>query len=300
MKLQVAFRDTGHVEKGYRTVILAGLVEFQDNDPSCPALPEGMIGSFVMDMARGPGGLRPSMVASLDRYRFPKDCWGHRPTAGTDLTAMVTQSVWGVPTCRGHCEMFLLKSLVEPSRPGLAVMAATGIVAIAAESQVDQDGIFQCSWDQDRFVYEGRLGEDLRPEWGAPTMAGRTRGHALRQFLREPVWGFGDEPVSLPWQMPLGFAEQFDEYLRLALLDEKSDEETAAHAELRKRMATEAMDNVDRDPMFKGMLRGLKERGLLRLAAMPMTRDECVTQEKAAAELLREAMDRTETLTPGP
>lgn len=284
MKIQVAFRDTGHVENGFRTVIATGFVEFPDN-ADAPEVPDGMIGEFVFDMVEDRGALRPSMAVDADRYRSPKDRWGHRPGAETPVAGMVTESVWKSPWFNGGGELFLRRTLVEPSEGGLAVMCAAGLVALRGEIPVDQDSIFQLAHDGERFFYEGRIGEDVRPEWGKPGLAEAMRGEALAGFLRYPSWGFGAEPVALGWHMSLEFAEAYDRYRTLALEDDRDEWDEREHGDLRKRMAGEGMDQIDRDPSFRAYLKEMAQRGLVsgRVAA-PETRNAIELREAAAHE----------------
>jgi len=286
MKIQIAFRDTGHVENGFRTVIATGLVEVPDS-PDSPEVPEGMIGEFVLDMVKENGALRPSMAVDKDVYRTPKDRWGHRPWPETAVPGMVTESVWKSPWFNGSCELFLRRSLVEPSAEGLAVMCAAGLVALKGQAPVDQDSIFQLSHDGERFLYEGRIGEEVRPDWGKPGLAAAMRGEALAGFLRTPTWGFGDEPVGLGWHMSLEFAEAYDRYRTLALIDGRDEWDEREHEELLKRMSDEGMNQLDRDPAFRAYMKRMDGLGFIpRSVAMPETRTDLARRNRAAREVM--------------
>lgn len=295
MKLQIAFRDTGHVENGFKTVVAIGLIEFRDL-PGGSEAPEGMIGEFIVDMVNDQGALRPCQAVDQERYRFPKDRWGHKPWPETSAPDMITESVWKAPWFNGGSEFFLLRTRVEPSSEGLAVMCMAGLVAVKGQLQVNQDSVFQMDHDGERFVFEGKVGEDLRPEWGAPELATKLRGCAFSSFLRQPVWGFGTEPVGIGWHMSLPFAEAFDRYRDLALKDKRDEWEEGEHAVLLKRMSAAGMANVDRDPAFRSYLKEMDGRGLVpRSVAMPETRAQLESRERVAAEVLSQALVAAET-----
>lgn len=287
MKLQIAFRDLEHVRNGLKVVVASGLIEYPDH-----SAPSEMIAAFEVPFAPEQDRSRPASFKNLNSYRHARGIHegGVPDYASDDVSSFATKHVWLTPRKPGDCEMFLRRTRMSPSSGGLEVMAFTAMAAVHRDARVDDQAVMQYRFDgDDTFLFEGRVGEDLKPEWGAPDMKARTAGNSLMAFLREPVWGFGTEPMSLPSSMRLDFLDRLDEYRELELQAARTEEGENRLRRLEPEMRSQGMALRDED--YREFLDVMRVRGEIQPASQPMTRAECERLERISREIVEEIFE---------
>lgn len=234
---------------------------------------------------------RPTTFRDVNDYRVPVDRYG--PVDGLEsceVTDLATKEVWVGHGKSGLSEMFFRRTKAAPSRNGLVVMAVVGMTSLHPSIEVNVASVFQYHRQVDAYEYEGRVGIDLKPEWGAPDMKDLTAGRSLMAFLRQPVWGFGDEPICLPSTMRLDFLKKFDDYRSLDLANDRTADDEARLQTILPEIMAAGM--VIKDEGYRAYLSEMKARGLLVKASSPRTKVQCKHMEEVAAEIIAEIENR--------
>ncbi|WP_315922861.1 hypothetical protein [Mesorhizobium sp. SP-1A] len=285
MKTQLVYRDTGHIQNGFKTVITAGFAEF----PLDAELPDEKKIISLTGFERN--SANPELIATASLPLEVVDSWGHSENyQAYGIGDLVRQSIWNVPATRGSLQRFFRRTNVEPSQPGLVVMAFVGLTAFSPDDEIDEDNVFQFQSNGLVQVIEGRIGIEVKPDWGTAGFKEHMRGNAISALLRRCTWGFGDEPVGLMSEMALGINEKMDRFRDLKLADSISTDEWDEYHKLEKELQRHGLVSQYEQEEFVEFVKKRNERGLVFPSTHPVTRNQFMQSEEASTEIMREIM----------
>lgn len=285
MKTQLVYRDTGHTQNGFKAVITAGFQEF----PLDAELPDEKKIISLTGFERH--SANPELIAAASLPMEVVDSWGHSDNYQTyGFGDLVTQSIWNVPATRGSLQRFFRRTNVEPSQPGLAVMAFVGLTAFSPDDEIDEDNVFQFQSNGSVQVIEGRIGIEVKPEWGTAGFKEYMRGNALSALLRRCTWGFGDEPVGLMSEMALVINEKMDRFREFKVADSISVDDQAEYEKLERELQRHGLVSQYQQEEYVEFLKKRQERGLVFPTTHPVTRCQIEQAEEVSQEIIREIM----------
>src|SRR5690606_1097068 len=146
--------------------------------------------------------------------------------------------------------------------------------------QFQSDGLVQ--------IFEGRIGIEVKPEWGTAGFKEHMRGNAISALLRRCTWGFGEEPVGLMSEMALGINEKMDRFRDLKLADSISDDELGEYQKLEKGLQRHGLVLQYEQEEFFDFMKKRHERGLVFPATHPVTRSQSQQAGRASRWRVRE------------
>ncbi|MCV9964590.1 hypothetical protein OIU34_22120 [Pararhizobium sp. BT-229] len=289
MRFQIAFRETRDTMADHRLWIAVGLVEMdltlaarsaekftgvrmeftQDGAPLCALFTNNVYAPTYegrpIDEDLKASGVEAQLAKQLDRV---------------------------VPGPFSNAELFMRRTRGEAAE-GSVVMAFSGFVGYKPPIDIDCDGVFQLASDApESFLrYEGRIGGDIRPEWGNPGIIEATRGRSVSSFLRLPVWGFGAEAVRIGSTMHLDVQDMSNRHRALHFAD-RSPSEEAEYTRLSAFMKREGLNDFGRHPDFEEALRRLMEAGYPTEDGTPLTRSQLSERSEHMAVITRELVAR--------
>jgi hypothetical protein len=289
MRFQVAFRETRETMADHRMWIAVGLVEM---DLALAARSSEKFTGVRMEFTQ-----EGTPLCALLTNNVYDPTHGGRPI-NEDLKASGVESQLTkqldrvVPGPFSNAELFMRRTRVE-SAEGSAVMAFSGFVGYKPPISIDCDGIFQLASDRpESFLrYEGRLGVDIRPEWGDPGILEATRSNSASAFLRIPTWGFSAEAVRIGSTMHLDVQDMSNRHRSLHFAD-RSPSEEVEYTRLSAFMKREGLNDFGRHPDFEEALRRLMEAGYPTEDGMPLTRSQLSERSEHMAAITRELVAR--------
>lgn len=283
MKTQLVYRDTGHVQNGFKTVITVGLQEF----PLNAELPDEK--KIISLTGFNKNSANPELIAPVSLPLEVVDDWGqHDNFQSHGFGDLLRKSIWNTPTIRGSLQRFFRRTNVEPSQPGLVVMAFVGMTAFDSEDEIDEDNVFQFQSDGLVQIFEGRIGIEVKPEWGTADFKEHMRGNAISALLRRCTWGFGEEPVGLMSEMALCINEKMDRFRDLKLADSISDDELNEYQKLERDLQRHGLVLQYEQEEFFEFMKKRHERGLVFPSTHPVTRSQSQQADEASREILQE------------
>lgn len=285
MKTQLAYRDTGHIQNGFKTVITAGFAEFPSNEELPDEKKIISLTGFEKNSAN------PESIATASTPLKVVDNWGHSENfQGHGLGSMVMEPIWNAPSARGSLQRFFRRTNVEPSQPGLVVMAFIGLTAFASDDEIDEDNVFQFQSNGVVQIIEGRIGIEVKPEWGTAGFKEHMRGNAVSALLRRCTWGFGNEPVGLLSEMSLDINEKMDRFRNFKVAESVSANDQAEYQQLEQELQRHGLISQYREDEFVELLKKRYERGLIFPSTHPVTRSQSEMVEAASSEIIQELL----------
>lgn len=287
MKTQLVYRDTGHVQNGFKTVITVGLAEF----PLDAELPDEKIIISITGFEKH--SANPEVIAPASLPMEVVDRWGHKDDFRSyGLAALVTQSIWKSPATRGSLQQYFRRTNVEPSQPGLAVMAFAGLTAFSPDDEIDEDNVFQFQSNGLAQIIEGRIGIEVKPEWGIAGFKEHMRGNALSALLRRCTWGFGDEPIGLMSDMSLDINDKMDRFRNFKIAGSIAADDQIEYQQLERELKSHGLVSQYEDREFMDFIKKRRERGLMFPTTHPVTRNQFMQAEEASEEIIAEIVSR--------
>lgn len=142
----------------------------------------------------------------------------HRLSCGLD--SLLTATNW--PLSVSGLSLFMRETRLDPIDPCHQVLGVVGFVtSFPMPLLVDQDAIHAFSGPSMAFA---RPDLERRPERG---MVELSRGMKPDQVLRQPLWGFGENPVGLRATLELGICDLLDRQRELSRSDPRSEMDEA-------------------------------------------------------------------------
>jgi hypothetical protein len=295
MKIQIAFRETRESHVGHDFWIASGLVEA--NEAFAAAAEEKFTGvrmDFTQDGA-------PMLALFTSNTYVPT--YQRRPLHVDELKFDSVENTVRktldriMPSPYSNAELFLRRTKVAGSGPGRVVLALSGLVGYKPPIRLDCDNVFQLgstshSSEPETFLrYEGRVGTDINPDWGHTAMIEATRGHSSTEFLRTPVWGFGEEPIRLGSTLHLEAQAKIGRHRALHFCDRTAAEE-AEYVKLSAIMKREGLNDFGRHPDFEEALHRMDEAGFSIDDETPLTRRQYAERSDYMTGVVRDLVAR--------
>jgi hypothetical protein len=139
-------------------------------------------------------------------------------------------------------------------------------------------------------IYAGRSGMERRPGDGRPDMVETMRGDAMSSFLREALWGFGNEAYSLPGTMRLSMYRKMDRYGELFFSENQSSVEQEEFKSLKEEMRLAGLDNVAKDETYQEFSRQMRLKYPELNGNKPMVSKQNLLLAEKTAEVLAQIM----------
>lgn len=292
MRMQVAFRAASEKSHGRNTYMVAGVLAHPLVSQLRPETIAAMsvIGSSTIEAVRFEAAYRPDEHNKLD-------------LAASGLGSLVTRRMWELPRVGDVLQIFLRDTLIEPPVDDHEVYAFSGLLVVDPDMVVDCDAIYCFDGAAGTLAYAGKLGVDIRPEWGSPGMVERTRGCQLDSFLHEPLWGFGDEAVGLRSTMRLDVNSLVDRHSMLWILETPTPQQAREVEELERQLHPQGLGRGFRDDNFKAAMKVYHQRFpdlVTRSSSTPVTRSLIAEFDEAMRAAIAESIGPDVEFQSGP
>jgi hypothetical protein len=294
MKLQIAFRETREIRADHALWMAMGLIEM---DEALARRSEEKFTSVRLDFADDGAPLLAFLTNNIysptDAGRVPHN--DLKQFAIENLLTMDFDRV--LPSPLSNAELFMRRTRVKPTSEDSVVLAFSGLVGYRPPTRVDCDCVFQLTSTDPELApetflkYEGRVGTDINPSWGHPSMIASTAGCSASAFLRMPVWGFGDEAVRVGSTMHLELQDMTDRHRTLHFSDRTTAEE-AEYAKLSNILRRSGLNDFGRHPDFEEAMRKLIDAGFSAQDSTPLTRSELSARSNYMSEIVKELVAR--------
>lgn len=290
MKIQIAFRETRDSVEGHNLWMAMGLVEM---DKALALRSDEMFTSVRLEFT----GDDTPLLALFTNNIYPPSHAGH-PLQKDDLKQMGVESILKeqldrvTPGAFSNAELFMRRTRVKATEDGRVVLAFSGLAGYRPPTRVDCDSVYQLGSGSpevgpEAFLkYEGRVGTDINPGWGHPSMIASTAGYSASAFLRMPVWGFGEEPVRVGSTMHLDTQDMMSRHRALHFSDRTAAEE-AEYARLSMIMKRAGLNDFGRHPDFEEAMRKLLDAGFPSEDSTPLTRSELSARSDYMSDIVR-------------
>jgi hypothetical protein len=293
MKMQIAFRETTKVRHDHSVAMAVGVVEvgpeeLQDFDEKSLAFKFHFIPVY--------GHAVGVSVVGGPRKIVDRDGWiGNTLATGTLEDLLTSHIERAIPNDHHNADFVLRKTELLPSVEGGVVFAFSGFVHVKPGQPF---GFEDLQWFENRagdpshlMLFAGRSGIERRIEQGSVDMVESMRGEAMSAFLREPLWGFGDEAYGLPGTMRLNVYRKLGRYQDLVLADDRTPSEDLELGGLREFMRCAGLDNLEKDEMFRDFVREMREQFPEFDGSRPMTADQIVSREESVKVIIESLLN---------
>jgi hypothetical protein len=260
MKMQIAFRETNTMRHGHRVAMAVGVIEVGPDD-TADYEEKALVFRFDFN---------PAMAHAVSASTFwpPRKLvsqWGNLDVeleTGTLEGLLTSQIERAIPNEVHNADFVLRQTDVPPSVEEGRVFAFSGLLHLKPEQKFSFNDVVWYetpTLGQDNvMIYAGRSGMERRPEDGRPDMVETMRGDAMSSFLREALWGFGNEAYSLPGTMRLGMYRKMDRYGELFFSENLSSVEQEEFKSLKEEMRLAGLDNVAKDETYQEFSRQMR------------------------------------------
>jgi hypothetical protein len=294
MKMQIAFRSTSDHRYNHDVVMAVGIVEVGPEDPrdydeKCQA--------FRFDFQDNG---YPRVVGPVAEPREIIGEYGYsiELETGTLEGLLTTQIERAVPNEYINADFILRLTELPASVEEGRVYAFAGMLHVKPGQRfVDKHLLwFESSHgaSDEEMTFVGRSGIERRPETGEIDMTADMVGQAITAYLREPLWGFGEEAYGLPGTMRIAMYHYLARYQELVLnesLDPAEEEELAA---LRPIMRDAGLDALERDPQYRALVQEMRSLYPEFSANFPMTAEQIVSRQDSLKVLVSSILGREE------
>lgn len=294
MKIQIAFRETRESVEGHALWMAMGLVEM---DKMLALRSEEKFTSVRMEF-KGDG--TPLLALFTNNIYAPSHAGRPIPDdlKQVEIESLLRQQLDRVPPgAFSNAELFMRRTRVKATADDRVVMAVSGLVGYRPLTRVDCDSVHQLGSGApevgpEAFLkFEGRVGTDINPGWGHPSLIASTAGYSASAFLKMPVWGFGEEPVRVGSTMHLVTLDMMSRHRVLHFSDRTAAEE-AEYAGLSKIMRHAGLNDFGRNPDFEEAMRKLMEAGFPSEDGTPLTRSEHSARSDYMSGIVKELVAR--------
>ena len=282
MKMQVAFRETKVMRHGHSVVIAVGVIEVHpeewvDYDEKQVAFKFDFVPSIDYPVAVSAVG-GPRRIEDRDGYI---DTYLATGTLEDLLTCELNRAV---PNDHHNADFVFRQTELPASVEDGRVYAFSGVIHLRPEQKLDFRNHLWFEHvpgtRQEMMLFSGRTGIEHRPRKTVDMDEGM-RGHAIAQFLREPLWGFGDEAYGLPGTMRLSMYQKLARYQDLLFTEERTPEEQCEFDEVREVMRFAGLDNLEKDERYRAFTREMREQFPEFRGYQPMTSEQIVSREES-------------------
>jgi hypothetical protein len=252
MRIQISILPTENLLGHHEVAFVAGLAD----------VPEGWAEAFdehVGDLLVSIGddgcplSISPARMRPLDEA-VPADV--RRALSRDDIDRFVTARIHRTPpTERSNCEVLFRLTELASGFGGGSVLVFAGTLCVEDAYSLNADSIHELAADDgDLLEWRGRVGEDVRRHFGAPSMVSRMSDAPLFRAFDLAVWGFGHEPMALGATTPLAFIQRCERYHDLFFKDARCADEDLELEELRETMVAAGVSTLDRTPNLAAAL----------------------------------------------
>ncbi|MDW9481154.1 hypothetical protein GOB57_21140 [Sinorhizobium meliloti] len=294
MKFQIAFRETREALAEHDLWIASGLVEA---DEPFALRSEEKFTSVRMEFAADGAPLLALFTNNVYAPTYagePLDV----DLKDSDIESLLKKQIDRVtPGPFSNAELFMRRTRIEATDSGRVVLAFSGLVGYKPPTRIDCDTVFQLGSiapevaPESFLRYEGRVGTDIRPDWGHPSMIASTKGFSATAFLRLPVWGFGEEPIRVGSTMHLDVQDMMSRHRALHFAVRTPSEE-AEYAKLSTFMRRAGLNDFGRHPDFEEAMQKLMHAGYAAEDGTPLTRSELSARSDYMSKVVQELVAR--------
>lgn len=296
MKMQIAFRETATVRHDHSVAMAVGIIEvgpeeLQDFEEKALA--------FKFHFTPAYSHAVGVSVVGGPRKLVDRDGWLENTLATGTLEDLLTSHIErAIPNDRHNADFALRETELPPSVEGGVVFAFSGLVHVKHEQPFRFEDL---QWFESRagdrvdlMLFTGRSGIEKRTERSAVDMVESMRGQAISAFLQAPLWGFGEEVYGLPGTMRLDVYRKHGRYQDLVLADDRNPAEELELEELREFMRYAALDNLEKDEVFRNFVREMREQFPEFDGNRPMTADQIVSREESMGVIVASLLNSSD------
>jgi hypothetical protein len=293
MKMQIAFRETITTRHDHNVAMAVGIIEVGPEDVT-----DYEDKSLVFRFDYNPA-LDHAVAAST--YWAPRklvDNWGSLDVeleTGTLENLLTREIERAIPNDNHNADLVLRQTEVPSSVEGGRVFAFSGLLHLKPEQKFSFNDVvwFESPVDAPKnvMIYAGRSGIERRPESGRQDMVESMRGDAMASFLRQPLWGFGDEAYSLPGTMRLSMYRKMDRYAELFHTERLNPAEKDEFENLKEDMRVAGLNNLATDVNFQNFSRRIRMKYPELVANKPMTAQQRNIYTEKVNEVILEVME---------
>ncbi|NTF17142.1 hypothetical protein G6L37_01690 [Agrobacterium rubi] len=294
MKMQIAFRETSTVRHGHTVAMAGGVIEiapeeWQDFDEKAlafkfdfvPALDHAVVVTAV-------GATRP--IADPDGWLQ------NTLEVGTLEDLLTNRLDRAIPNQDHNADFVLRQTELPASVEDGRVFAFSGIMHLKPDQKF---GFENLSWfesleggDDHVMMFAGRSGLERRKELGPVDMVEGMRGESMSAMLRQPLWGFGDEPYGLPGTMRLDVYRKLDRYYELFFEENRTSDEQAEFEDVREFMRCAGLNTIEKDDRYRDFFREMRAQFPEFTGHHPMTADQIVSRAESSRILVESILKR--------
>ncbi len=297
MKMQIAFRETATVRHDHSVAIAVGIIEvgpeeLQDFEEKALA--------FKFHFTPVYGHAVGVSVVGGPRKLVDRDGWIENTLETGTLEDLLTSDIErAIPNEHHNADFALRETELPPSVEGGVVFAFSGFLHVKPGQPFKFEDL---QWFEKRagdpshlMLFTGRSGIERRIEQGPVDMVESMRGQAMSAFLREPLWGFGDEAYGLPGTMRLDVYRKLGRYQDLVFADDRTPAEDSELDELREFMRYAALDSLEKDEMFQNFVREMRDQFPEFDGNRPMTAAQIVSREEGMSVIVASLVNSSDS-----
>jgi hypothetical protein len=273
--------STDKVEDVRHDYVMVGVFEMDEDS----AYEQSLIRPFLADFVQG------TLRIGFQHGTLPPSP-EHREC---DMGDLALQPVWPRPapeTGMGGGGL-MLRDTRAPSAPGTRIM--TGIMVMSLHGGPPDASIIDLEGDVGGWPgSEGSRSGYILSTGVDSSKPGYMNGMPLNSILKEPIWGWGDEPFAFMSTMDLEVIDQCERFDRIRRSVEGKDPDSIDGAtrvellSLKKSSLSWIVSSSDKDEKFQIFKRKMTERGLITRRDGVRTASEEAAFSNAAREVLIE------------
>lgn len=288
MKMQIAFRRLiGQKFAGYDVATAVGLLDL----PHGHARFDNCVTNFHLPMDAN--GTQPEKAICF---------WNPRPLATVadedtvlemsraDLEDIIKARIRRTtPSDSSNAHFFFRKTSVASQHRGGTVYAFAGTLCVENVMNLDCRDILQFGREPNALsasalAFEGRVGRTVRKEFGETDLVAAMQGHGLSQFLQEPIWGFGEEPIALGSTLDLDKQRLHQLYTDLFFGEEGTELDKRRYLQIRALAQQAGFSLLEEDPVLARVLWRVRQSGDHIPPFFPKTRSQFHAANQAMGE----------------
>lgn len=278
MKMQIAFRRlVGQKFGEYQVAAAVGLFDL----PAGHERFDECVANFHMPLS--PDGTQPEKSICFRNPR-PLNTVADSDTRSdmrkSNIEAIIKAKIKrSLPSDSSNAHFFFRKTDVASKFAGGSVYAFAGTLAVHNVLLLDCDDVLEFASDlqsnsPSTMNLSGRVGRTIRPEFGETNLVSDMQGAPLSQFLVQPIWGFGSEPIALGSTLELDRQRMYEKYTELYFQEDRTVMEQQRYMQLRILADTADMLLFHEEPALARVLWHLRQHDDYVPAFRPKTREE--------------------------
>lgn len=289
MRGQLYFRDQGIANDGAPVVGGVGILEVPQ-DHFAENIVRGLI------MTGGPN----SFALSLTSYAVDMNQEDHAGTLVGEIDLAATAPVWPLPTSipEAFGGGLMVRRTRMPAAAGMEVVSCVAVLK-APPGRLTRDVMYSVTGALEP---PGAVNERTQMPIGGhlvcsspkPVPGLVARGNHLHQMLKQPVWGFGPEPMAFTSTMSLALIDECDELAELQAIEKPNPEQLKRLALLRASEAGWVLGISRGDKDFAAFRKAMEQRFGRRRFDGVLTASELAEREAAASTIIAEIQEARE------